>query len=914
MPLPSGNAIAVEADKNGLDALAFSPVTTSASHHSGPRYQVHQATLRCGKELKVLPSPGSEGGRTKKKWNTVKLIIGDKNVAEAQAHAQPHTYKAHAIAASPALRMPTLRVPSHEKDVSFARDAIKPDSAESPLPRPARLDRHKWVHNGRNTHNDPHVDVRARRSYSSLRAYDETGGTSTTQDLNVHFPLHLQQKIKAPSMPRSVFTTSSQPVRLSPQQKTQGYKLADSAADGGIFQEDTSCLPYVDQSWSETECINGTRPAADLRTPSTPPNHDALRRHSFGTIGSSSTTSNSKASTIDLFRGELLSSYSEKQLVLEDAGNQFDGAISRSSTPWPSIPPSSSNSQKTLPVVVCDESSVSDFSLLHASTSSKEDSVLLDKGSFTGEKTKVLRCRHCDAVFTTRSPVAYCTGCGQSSGLHVHPTTDHGIAESLIRTTLQTTVEEEQASEFLTLSRIPRASRSKCSSMTLDHALSVLGLHRFDSVDYATLSKRLDQRLDHPWALEDPNEIVNAFAAVVRHQGGIWNSRLRWTPWLDSNLSNHLAFHGNWKSAARALDTSEDDCRKRWEQIKSKVDDLKQVQDPKDLGSFSCVNDTSSLVQQGAANTVDTLDERVDTPVSWTEKQDQSLIALKAENNSWAWIAEVLVKEQSDCKQRFKKIKPKDWQPNRKGLKTSAGRDMTKKKTTASSVSNKKLEGAPVSTLDAGGWDTPSAWAPQLNDADRYIDSGCDCIEPWGGNKADRGAWVFGSGDTKVAGFQADDDCCNLGTAQCPRCEYPADSPQCCGWGADLDWGSTNAWNAASVRYPGCDQSKQTYSSTASGGPSHHITAFKPCAVTYWATIGSGGKEIHIPIDCKHVSGPEKSIVSVDVPKVWKWVHDKGLGDKVGLQEAFDLARSIREPEIEDAKVEQPSQFCAWSY
>ncbi|KAG9199248.1 hypothetical protein G6514_008691 [Epicoccum nigrum] len=60
------------------------------------------------------------------------------------------------------------------------------------------------------------------------------------------------------------------------------------------------------------------------------------------------------------------------------------------------------------------------------------------------------------------------------------------------------------------------------------------------------------------------------------------------------------------------------------------------------------------------------------------------------------------------------------------------------------------------------------------------------------------------------------------------------------------------------------------------------------------------GSEIKIPIDSDSVSGLEKTIATKDLPKVWKWVHDKGLGDKVGLQDAFDLARSIHKNDVDD--------------
>jgi hypothetical protein len=74
----------------------------------------------------------------------------------------------------------------------------------------------------------------------------------------------------------------------------------------------------------------------------------------------------------------------------------------------------------------------------------------------------------------------------------------------------------------------------------------------------------------------------------------------------------------------------------------------------------------------------------------------------------------------------------------------------------------------------------------------------------------------------------------------------------------------------------------------------------KPCAstpknytITYWATAECGDQIIHIPIDDNNISGPEKTVLEGPAKKVWKWVREKGLGGKVGLQDAFDLANDL---------------------
>jgi hypothetical protein len=76
----------------------------------------------------------------------------------------------------------------------------------------------------------------------------------------------------------------------------------------------------------------------------------------------------------------------------------------------------------------------------------------------------------------------------------------------------------------------------------------------------------------------------------------------------------------------------------------------------------------------------------------------------------------------------------------------------------------------------------------------------------------------------------------------------------------------------------------------------------KDLKVTYWAKIESGEDMFQIPIDDKHVSGREKEIVSKSMPKVWKWVRDSKLGDKVGLEEAYELAKDMHGQDVKEWK------------
>lgn len=370
----------------------------------------------------------------------------------------------------------------------------------------------------------------------------------------------------------------------------------------------------------------------------------------------------------------------------------------------------------------------------------------------------------------------------------------------------------------------------------------------------------------------------------------------------------------------RALGTTKYNCQRRSEQVKSTVDDPS--------GTFLAA---SNPIQHGTANAADPTNLPVDPVIFWTEKQDQKLMALKAENNSWSCIAKVLEKDQSDCRQRFKKIKPKNWKTIKKSSKSPVRKDRAKKKTTPS-VFNEKLEDVPVSVSEAQECYAPSAWAPRWDD-------GVDCNVPWGGNNNDQGDrvtesvgwgtttgpwggnnndrwgsltddWIKG-GDTEVEGSQATKNTWASGGSLCDGCGHPADSLQCCSveWpGVDVDdrpWVSENYCPSCGTQKPACP-------CEGCGHPSYRIAGFKPCAVTYWATIESGGKEIRIPIDGRDVSGPEKSIVSKGMPKVWMWIHEKGLGDKVGLQDAFDLARSMREEFWNESVDKAYQSFSNW--
>jgi hypothetical protein len=90
--------------------------------------------------------------------------------------------------------------------------------------------------------------------------------------------------------------------------------------------------------------------------------------------------------------------------------------------------------------------------------------------------------------------------------------------------------------------------------------------------------------------------------------------------------------------------------------------------------------------------------------------------------------------------------------------------------------------------------------------------------------------------------------------------------------------------------------------------PAPSKPASKTYTVTYWATVESGDKTVHIPIDSNNISGPKKIILDGPAKKVWKWIQDRGLGDQVGLQDAFDLAKQIQDDDKDTVGVPEEDE------
>ncbi|CAO2647141.1 Nn.00g080630.m01.CDS01 [Neocucurbitaria sp. VM-36] len=147
-----------------------------------------------------------------------------------------------------------------------------------------------------------------------------------------------------------------------------------------------------------------------------------------------------------------------------------------------------------------------------------------------------------------------------------------------------------------------------------------------------------------------------------------------------------------------------------------------------------------------------------------------------------------------------------------------------------------------------------------------------------------------------------------------PDTETPAGASV---WGPASDYTPSELNRSASGIRPG--SVADTHETSI---PKAKISISTGYTVTYWATIEAGDQTIHIPIDSTNVSGPEKTIVhgeSSGMMKVWKWIQKKGLADKVGLQDAFDLAEDMysevektKDSREEDVEEEIQRAFGEW--
>ncbi|KAI8933357.1 hypothetical protein NX059_009976 [Plenodomus lindquistii] len=250
---------------------------------------------------------------------------------------------------------------------------------------------------------------------------------------------------------------------------------------------------------------------------------------------------------------------------------------------------------------------------------------------------------------------------------------------------------------------------------------------------------------------------------------------------------------------------------------------------------------------------------------NWTLAMDNLLMDLKANDPtmSWADMAVRVNATADECKKRFHILKPKDWRPNLANTKSAQKKLVEGKKNKFVTAVTEK--GCPETmTLEEPLWANPDATSQNGSDVrgtpaeDHRKTNGWECVEP---TDTTGGAGAWGLDDT---GGHGNGDASPWPTVPLHDC-----------------------WESAPMR---------------EDTPAPIKTASVPYTVTYWVTIESGNQTVHIPIDARNISGPEKTIVESEIgmKKVWKWAQEKGLADRVGLEDAFDLAKSMHHKESDD--------------
>jgi hypothetical protein len=456
--------------------------------------------------------------------------------------------------------------------------------------------------------------------------------------------------------------------------------------------------------------------------------------------------------------------------------------------------------------------------------------------------------------------------------------------------------------EFLTLPRGPVSSDSDTPKQSLDQALQVLELDRYISVDMDKLHSRLQAKL---LSCHSPAKIAKAFVAVIEHQNETdrWALCLRWDNFSDQCLlDDHCGTdHDDWSWAAGFLETTEEDCRQRWAMLKP------QDWSPKSICKCASTGDA------GCCCCFD---------MTWVPDMDNKLLSLRADRTSWVDIAKQLNVELTECKRRFEHTKPKGWtrkvKKQTKKQKAAAAKKQLAHQGAATTTSTTKVESIVVEDTDSTAWGAPAHEWPEA----------CfwDYDDLWTAEQETRLLWMRQedcmSWELIAATMRKSVlDCLKRFehlTASAKDNSSGSEPPvqdNNPGWYTGGCWGvsneegsngSDNASNSGWITPPPLSGGCWEASSRRQGSPEPQPATYVPPTVTYWATIESAGQKVHIPVDSRHVSGPEKNIAASGMQKVWKWVHDMRLDDKVGLQDAFDLAQSMHEEEdMEEVKVER---------
>jgi hypothetical protein len=154
-------------------------------------------------------------------------------------------------------------------------------------------------------------------------------------------------------------------------------------------------------------------------------------------------------------------------------------------------------------------------------------------------------------------------------------------------------------------------------------------------------------------------------------------------------------------------------------------------------------------------------DKTADSTSEWTDEQDKKLMEMKGDNRSWRDIATEVSKDERQCKERFRQIKPKDWKPNNvKGGGVVGKQNQDKQKGGKSQQENEKKDD--TSSTGANAFADNTGWGATGADGGFQDSSNGG----WGGDetsgeKKDNNAWGgadTGFGENKdTEGFKVDD-------------------------------------------------------------------------------------------------------------------------------------------------------------
>ncbi|KAF2023616.1 hypothetical protein EK21DRAFT_94776 [Setomelanomma holmii] len=392
-------------------------------------------------------------------------------------------------------------------------------------------------------------------------------------------------------------------------------------------------------------------------------------------------------------------------------------------------------------------------------------------------------------------------------------------------------------------------------------AMDLLNLQHFRTVDHKTLLERFRHRV--AWSPKETVQLVNAFECITAHQNihNCWVHDFVWSGEADKCLLHWRSFESGicWYNASSILGVSLEECEKRFAQIKSRGWGRKSDKD----------NKTHKYITKKS-----------------NAEQSRTVLAEK-ENDDPASLAfvsfEVLPNESSGAEDSFTEQDSHAW-----GNDADAGCGSNDTERASNEHCSIRcgacnpgqchccLVGLRGHDLDAGGtecWGHASRSIEQDGGGWGHVD---DCHVHFGNCRGQPGEDPKeNEGDVEELGSGVDSE---------PAFDF---------------FSRRNAPNL------GANNGPNTYSGSERSAPS---SAIEPYTVTYWAIVEHGDQIISISVDSSNVTGPEKSILEGPAKKVWKWVQEKGLGDRIELQDAFDFAKDMHvgeeEEEIEEEEVQ----------